>query len=132
MAFIFSRKRPFESPEVITEVERKTMVLESGQIYVHCYYRNGPAESGIRIWKSTYIIDKVSGTKGSLLHAENISYAPDWTWLRPFVNYRFLLIFEGLPSDCSRFDLVEDIGEPNGFFVGDIIRNSTDVYHVQL
>lgn len=132
MHLILNSALPAESPESIIEVERKTVVLESSQIYVHCYYRNGAGESGIRIWKTTYVVDRVSGARGSLIHVENITYAPDWTWLRPFSNHRFLLIFEGLPSDCERFDLVEDIGEPNGFYVGDIIRNSTDVYHVQI
>lgn len=125
-------KMTSEFPEVSVELERQTIVLESSQIYVHCHYRNGGEESGIRIWKSTYIIDRASGVKGSLLHAENISYAPDWTWLKPYSNYQFLLIFEGLPAGCVQFDLVEDIGEPNGFFVSGIRRNTSDVYHVQL
>jgi len=121
-----------ELPAVDIEVERKTVVMERSQIYVHCHFTNGPSESGIRIWKSTYVIDRVSGIKGELLHAENITIAPEWTWLPPGKEHHFLLIFAGLPSSCTAFDLVEDIGEPNGFYVGGIPRNSSDVYHVYL
>jgi len=119
-------------PDVLIETERQTVVMERSQIYIHCHFKNGPAESGIRIWKTTYVIDCASGIRGELLHAENITYAPEWTWLSPNKAHSFLLIFAGLPSSCVSFDLVEDIGEPNGFFVGGILRNRTDVYHVNL
>lgn len=120
----------FEISDPALQIEHKTAVLESGQIYIHCHYQNGPFESGIRIWKTTYVIDRLTGTKGELLHAEKITYAPQWTWLAPNRRYQFLLIFAALPSACTAFDLIEDIAEPYGFFVGNIQRNSTDVYHV--
>lgn len=125
-------KAALELPEPSVELERKTIVMERSQIYVHCHFTNGPAESGIRIWKTTFVVDRASGVRGELLHAENITYAPEWTWLPPNKRHQFLLIFAGLPSSCTQFDLVEDIGEPNGFFVGNIQRNTTDVYHVTI
>lgn len=125
-------KAALEFPETAVELERKTVVMERGQIYIHCYFTNGPAESGIRIWKTTYVEDLASGVRGELLHAENITYAPQWTWLSPNKKHHFLLIFAALPSNCTQFNLVEDIGEPNGFFVGNIQRNPTDVYHVTI
>jgi hypothetical protein len=122
--------QPLETaePEVITQ----TLTAEESQVYVHCYFYNGAFDNLIRIWKSTVLIDRVGGHRSRLLHAENISYAPEWTRLPKNCDYRFLLIFEGLPGSCVSFDLLEDIPEEGGFFVSGILRNSTDVYHVRL
>ena len=113
-------------------VDMRTLVVEQGHIYVHCYFPNGPHESLIRIWKSTFLIDRSSGVRAGLIHAENISYAPVWTRMPANRPFRFLLVFSGLPASCTFFDLVEEIPEPGGFFVGDILRNERDVYHVDL
>jgi hypothetical protein len=55
-----------------------------------------------------------------------------WTEVPNNALFRFLLIFEALPKGCNIFDLVEDIPQPGGFFVSDIMRNATDVYHVHI
>jgi hypothetical protein len=125
---------PAMNPDTAHEAlaELQTVTLEEGHVYVHCHFNNGPQESLIRIWKSTYLIPHGSSERSVLLHAENISIAPVWTRMPGNREFRFLLIFSGLPSDCTTFDLVEDIPEPGGFFAGDIARNSTDVYHVWL
>ena len=47
-------------------------------------------------------------------------------------DYWFTLVFTGLPKDCERFDLKEEIPEEGGFFVSDIRRNGTDVYSVKV
>lgn len=119
-----------ELTEQLTSVD--TMVLEQGHIYVHCYFTNGPFEGLIRIWKSTFLVDQGSGARASLVHAENITYAPNWTRMAPNREFRFLLVFTGLPSSCTTFNLMEEIPEPGGFFVGDILRNERDVYHVRI
>ena len=128
------RMSPPLKPETETETleEVMTVTLEQGHVYVHCHFNNGPQESLIRIWKSTYLIPKGSSERSELIHAENISIAPVWTRMPKNREFRFLLIFSGLPSDCTVFDLVEDIPEPGGFFAGNITRNSSDVYHVWL
>ena len=128
------RMSPPIKPETETETleEVMTVTLEQGHVYVHCHFNNGPQESLIRIWKSTYLIPKGSSERSELIHAENISIAPVWTRMPKNREFRFLLIFSGLPSDCTVFDMVEDIPEPGGFFAGNINRNSTDVYHVWL
>lgn len=118
--------------ETATDTRVQVLVQEQGNVYLHCYFSNGPAEGLIRIWPSTYLIDRVSGARAELVHAENITFAPSWTRMPPNREYRFLLIFTGLPSGCVSFDMVEEIPEPGGFFVGGILRNSTDVYHVSL
>jgi hypothetical protein len=66
------------------------------------------------------------------VHAENISLAPEWTLIPDNKLYRFLLIFDALPRGCSAFDLVEEIPQPGGFHVEGIVRNQTDVYHVDI
>lgn len=86
----------------------------------------------IRIWKTTFLIDRSSGSRSKLLHAENISMAPTWTQIPDGARYSFLLIFSGLPKSCKQFDLLEEISEPGGFFIRDISRNDTDVYHIDV
>lgn len=86
----------------------------------------------IRIWKTTYLVDRGSGSKSKLVHAENISFAPEWTLVPDKKPFRFLLIFDALPRTCSSFDLVEEIPQAGGFHVEGIIRNKTDVYHVDI
>jgi hypothetical protein len=121
-----------ESPAVETIVEEKTVVLEQSHVYVHCYFNNTVKDMLIRIWKTTFLIDKSSSHRSKLVHIENISYAPQWTMIPENKLYQFLLIFEALPKGCEIFDLLEDIQQPGGFFVADILRNKKDVYHVYI
>ncbi len=86
----------------------------------------------IRIWKTTFLIDRASGSRSQLVHAENISVAPTWTQIPDNKTYNFLLIFSGLPRSCQSFDLVEEISQPGGFFIENISRNERDVYHIDL
>lgn len=82
-----------------------------------------------RVWPSTYLIEKGTGRKAKLITAFNISFAPQWTYND---GKGFTLIFEGLSKECAVFDLIEMIPQAGGFEVRDIIRNSMDVYHVDL
>jgi hypothetical protein len=122
--------KPEVDAEVLTSVDTST--LNDSFVYVHCYFRNKWENMLIRIWKTTFLIDEFSGTRSSLLHAENISMAPRWTQIPDGLEYSFLLIFSGLPKTCKQFDLVEEISEPGGFFVRNISRNETDVYHINI
>jgi hypothetical protein len=121
-----------ENPVVETVVDEKTVVLEQSHVYVHCYFNNTVKDMLIRIWKTTFLIDKTSSHRSKLVHIENISYAPQWTIIPENKLYQFLLIFEALPKGCEVFDLLEDIPQPGGFFVADIMRNKKDVYHVYI
>lgn len=121
---------PDVETESLTQVAGGT--AEDSFVYVHCYFRNQWKNMLIRIWKTTYLLDSFSGTRSKLVHAENISLAPVWTQIPDLRVYSFLLIFAGLPKSCTQFDLVEEIPEPGGFFVGNISRNETDVYHINL
>jgi hypothetical protein len=121
---------PKESPLIETAIAEKTVVLEQSHVYVHCYFNNTVKDMLIRIWKTTFLIDKASAHRSKLVHVENISYAPQWTIVPVDGLFQFLLIFEALPKGCEIFDLLEDIPQPGGFFVAGIMRNKKDVYHV--
>jgi hypothetical protein len=121
-------------PEVDTEVlsSISPAALEDSYIYVHCYCNNTFKDMLIRIWRSTFLIDQGSSARAKLIHAENISFAPVWTRIPDPQTYSFLLIFETLPKSCKQFDLIEEIPQPGGFEVRNIVRNDTDVYHINI
>lgn len=122
--------KPKVETDVLTAIDSWT--LEDQHVYVHCYYKNDLPEMLIRVWRSTFLVDKVSGAKSELVHAEKISLAPQWTIIRGKITFSFLLIFSALPKDCKVFDLIEDIPQTGGFFVPNIKRNELDVYHVDI
>lgn len=107
-------------------------VEESGKVIVHASVTCLAFWEMVRVWKTTYLIDRVSGHKSQLLHANNISIAPLWTPLLQGQTLRFTLVFEALPKSCSRFDFAEIIPEPDAFLIEDIARNSSDVYRIDL
>lgn len=123
-------KHPEVDIEALSRIEAQS--LEDSFVYVHCYFRNKAENMLIRIWKTTFLIDRHSAVRSKLLHAENITMAPVWTQIPDGARYSFLLIFSGLPKSCKQFDLLEEISEPGGFFFKDIPRNETDVYHIDL
>lgn len=122
--------KPEVDEEVLTSIDPST--LEDSFVYVHCYFDNTSEDMLIRIWRSTFLIDRASGSRSSLIHAENISYAPKWTMIPKKGQFSFLLIFSALPKDCTVFDLLEDIPQTGGFFIQGIQRNQLDVYHVDI
>lgn len=106
--------------------------LEENCVYVHCHCTSPDEDLLIRIWKTTVLVDKETHARIPLVHAENISIAPQWTLLRGGSTHHFLLIFQALPSTCKKFDLIEEIAQPGGFAVHNIVRNERDIYHVRL
>lgn len=122
--------KPSIATDVLTSIDSWT--LEDQHVYVHCYFKNEIEEMLIRVCRSTFLADKISGSRSELVHAENISFAPQWTIIKGKRVYSFLLIFSALPKDCKVFDLVEDIPQAGGFFVPNIKRNELDVYHVDI
>jgi hypothetical protein len=107
-------------------------LMDDSYVYVHCHYHNGADDMLIRIWRTTYLIDRTTSTKNQLIHAENITLAPLWTMVPGRSMFNFLLIFGGLPKACKHFDLLEEIAQPGGFHVRNIPRNEKDVYHVTI
>lgn len=111
----------------------KTEILEEKQVILHCCYKSDMfLEEKIRIWSSTYLVDRHSEHISKLIHFDNISLFPDWTDVPYGKEYWFTLIFSGLPKDCLVFDFIELIPQNGGFFQEGIVRNSSDVYKIKL
>lgn len=121
---------PAVETEVLTSTDTDTR--EDSHVYVHCHFEAPSENALIRIWRTTYLIDQASGARSPLVHAENISIAPQWTMIPEGITFSFLLIFSALPKSCLQFDLKEEIAQPGGFHVRNIQRNETDVYHVNI
>jgi len=107
-------------------------LMNDSYMYLHCHFENKWQDLLIRIWKTTFIIDRSSSARSQFVHAENISIAPQWTLVPDNQPFSFLLIFPSLPKSCKLFDMIEEISQPGGFVVKNIPRNETDVYHVDL
>jgi hypothetical protein len=122
--------KPYVDMDTLTMIDSGT--LEDSYVYVHCHFKNRWRDMLIRIWKTTFLIDTSSRSRSKLLHAENITYAPQWTIVPDGMDYTFLLVFSGLPKPCTQFDLLEEISQPGGFFVQGISRNELDVYHINV
>jgi hypothetical protein len=133
-------KGAIEEPPIIAKPEVDLKVFEAihpewlndSFVYVHCHFENATRNMFIRIWPTTFLLDAVSNARSRLVHAENITLAPQWTMLPDSQAYAFLLIFEALPKSCRQFDLVEEVNQPGRFIVLNIARNETDVYHVNI
>ena len=124
-------EKPFIAEELLLEF--KTQVEEEKQVIVHCCFPKSPMWGNlIRIWQTTFLLDKGSDHKSKLLFADNITIFPYWTEVPTMKDYWFTLIFSGLPKDCKSFDFAEIIPEEHGFFVENIRRNETDVYRIKI
>ncbi len=115
-------KKVAKTSKIIVETHER-------QTIVHCKYF-GQIGDGVRIWKTTFLIEKPSGTKRKLIHAENITMYPHWTVIEKSGSYAFTLFFEGLSKSCISFDLIEEIPQEGGFKVNNISINESDVYNV--
>jgi hypothetical protein len=108
----------------------KIRIEEERQVIVHVQAIDNEGPTKIRLWPSTYLIDRTGGHRAKLLSMEGISAAPQWTFMSK--KHSFTLVFEGLPKDCQVFDLIEDIPSYFRFQHLGISRNSTDVYHLTM
>ena len=122
--------KPIVDVDTLTSIDPAS--LEDSFVYVHCHFENTSDDMLIRIWRTTFLIDKNSATRSQLVHAENISVAPQWTMIPRKGDFTFLLIFGGLPKSCLVFDMIEEIAQPGGFHIKSIKRNETDVYHIDI
>lgn len=121
-------------PTVEIDQDIQALVKEDPERFVilHCYIQV-IGHIQLRIWPTTYLIEECE-VKSMLLHAFNISYPPDWTSHFLFHGeFRFTLIFEGLPPDCKSFYMEElCVTDGQRFYTEQIKRNATDVYHVRI
>ena len=119
-----------ESEEPVNETDYQ--VEEEKQIIVHCRFdAPGNEDALIRIWPTTYLIDRASDYKSDLLFAYNISFYPVWDLIPVNSTKKFTLVFGGLPKSCKVFDLVEITNNWDGFTSKGIVRKKEDVYTVK-
>jgi hypothetical protein len=95
-----TKTKPETDVEILASISPST--LEDSFVYVHCHFNNTGDDMLIRIWKTTFLVDKTSAAKSQLVHAENISIAPVWTQVPPRKTYSFLLVFGGRPLILSK------------------------------
>lgn len=123
--------KPKISQEILNKL--KAQIVEEKQVILHCCYKSQfMTEEKIRIWSSTYLIDRHSEHISKLIHIENITLFPNWTDVPQNKEYWFTLVFAGLPKDCKVFDFIELIPQDGGFFEEGIIRNGSDVYKLNI
>jgi hypothetical protein len=119
--------RPEIQTEEEVEVAVEQMTEEESQVVVHCVCS---VDAYYRIWPTTFLVEHGTGRQAKLVTAFNVSFYPGWT--EKSKGQKFTLIFEGLSRSCVVFDLKEIIPESGGFEVNGIVRNSTDVYTVEI
>lgn len=123
--------KPKIAPEILEQIQEK--FEQEKQVIVHCCFQNNYTLGNlVRIWPSTYLVDKFSGYKSQLIFWENIAVFPYWTDIPPVKEYCFTLVFSGLPKGCKVFDFVEEVVQGSGFLVTDIERNDSDIYTIKL
>ncbi|MFM7742356.1 MAG: hypothetical protein ACKOBS_01060 [Verrucomicrobiota bacterium] len=123
---------PFSpAPAVLPAVEPAAEVRPSDPVVVHV--RCAPHYShALRIWQSTFLLDRDSVHASAMVGFENISLYPHWTRVPSGRAHRFTLFFEPLPKSVQVFDLSEIIPEPRGWHFPAIRRNREDVYRLDL
>ncbi|SHI56106.1 hypothetical protein [Flavobacterium haoranii] len=114
------------APELLEQINTQ----EEKQVIVHAKAKGIPNVHTIRVWPTIYLIPKGTSHKCKLLHHFNIVMYPKWQPIGPSGQHSFTLLFEGLPADCTTFDIVEIIDEEGAFEYRNMPRNVSDVYHV--
>ena len=114
------------APELLSEVQ----IDVEKQVIVHChasYLPNMPWQ--LRVWPTIYLFPKESNHRCKLIQHFNIALYPQWQYINK-VEHHFTLVFEGLPKECTHFDILEIIPESGAFEAFNIQRNNSDVYHI--
>ena len=129
MDTLVKERKDKESEEPVNETDYQ--VEEEKQIIVHCRFdAPGNEDALIRIWPTTYLIDRSSDYKSNLMFAYNISFYPVWDLIPVNSTKKFTLVFAGLPKRCKVFDLIEITNNRDGFVLKGIVRKKEDVYTI--
>ncbi len=118
-------------PLVLPAVASDAVVAPLSPVVVHVTVPPYTTEL-IRIWQSTFLLDRDSAHTSRLLAFERVSLYPHWTVVDYTQPHIFTLVFEGMPKQVRSFDLAEIIPEPNGFRIEAIARRLGDIYEVEL
>lgn len=104
--------------------QARTRVTD-GQVTIHIRKSRG---GEVRIWPSIVLRCRMTGQEVKLVRAVGLAPFPAWTRLE--LGGAYTLLFPPLPDECPAFDLLEDIPEPGGLIVRNIVRNASDVYRL--
>jgi hypothetical protein len=108
------------------------LMLEERQVILHSYHFSVGFFDRIRIHPNTCLIDLDTSYRSPMLQNFNISLAPDWTWMELGRRFEFTLVFAGLPKDCTRFDMLEDVPDTGRLHIRNIQRSKSDVYYLRM
>ena len=113
----------------VASVVPEVKPLDPVVVHVRCapYYSHS-----LRIWPSTFLLDRDSAHTSALVGFENISPYPEWMPVPPGRVHQFTLYFAPMPKSVRVFDLSEIIPEPRGWHFPGIGRNDADVYWLDL
>jgi len=117
---------------ILSKLKELQQMEEQGQVILHCLMPAPYAVTLIRIWPTTYLLDREGQRVASLVHPEGIPLAP--TWMPVWGSFaRFTLVFSGLDKTVSSFRMQEYCnGEGGAMETHWIERNASDVYQVEL
>lgn len=102
-----------------TAVEIFGIEITSKGTAIYMSWRNTQYRDGwYNIDKNTYILDKTTGKKYTLLRTENCAIAPNKTSLDLGKTTEFVLYFPALPASVSSIDLCEPVATSNWKFYG--------------
>ena len=113
----------------VVEIAAEVRPLDPVVVHVRCAPNYGHS---LRIWQSTFLLDRDSAHTSSMIGFENISLYPHWMSIPHGRAHQFTLFFEPLPKAVRVFDLSEIIPEPRGWHFPAIRRNQEDVYWLNL
>ena len=113
----------------VAEIWSEVRPLDPVVVHVRC----APNYShSLRIWQSTFLLDRDSAHTSAMVGFENISLYPQWMPIPSGHPHQFALFFELLPKSVQVFDLAEIIPEPRGWHFPAIRRNQEDIYWLDL
>ena len=104
--------------------QQRTQITD-GQVTIHI---RKPRGGEVRIWPSIVLRCRMTGQEVKLVRAIGLAPFPAWTRLE--LGGAYTLLFPPLPAECPAFDILENIPEPGGLIVRNIVRNATDVYRL--
>lgn len=119
-----------EKIKIAPELLEQCATQVEKQVIVHCTVTGIPNYNTVRVWPTIYLFPLESNKKSKLLHHFNIVLYPNMQPIGATGKHQFTLIFEGLPSNCKYFDIVEIIPETGAFEARNITRNESDTYQV--
>ena len=113
-------------------IESAKMTETEGQIMVFIHRKGQSSGWAERIWPCIELRSQTTDERAKLVHMEGLLPFPQWTFVEAGQQFSYCMLFERLGKNATRFDIVEEIPASGGFFLPNVARNRSDVYHFQL